>query len=632
MSRTPSQIRIGGSTDDFFNRQTSVMPPPPEIHRVPVEGTTMHKIERPPHSTYEKIVFALDILIPQDEEEDMEVPSGHFLQKVMIGKKWKWRIMKDRDAYLPEYLVEHKELEKTYRVLFEKQTAIPLFDPTSKFLKRWDALALILLLFTASVTPYETAFLASDGVPVIDILFLINQIVNLVFLFDMFIQMRTPFRDPETGQFVNNGSTIAWNYIRSWFFIDLMSTIPWELLQFISTGSTDLTSLRLIRLVRLVRLLKLLRVLRASRKLRQWQVYINIRYASLQLIQVIVMQIFLIHWMACGYRLASTQQVPTEAFGWHTRLQILYGYPLDPGEEYIAGLYWSSATLSLVGPGMEELNPKNTREFGFGLFANFVAYINALYFIATLSDVLSISNRSQRTHDLRVDQYLEMFQKLKLDIKLKIKVHNYLSEHYAMQAQSQYTNMLQQLPVQLHGFITMEIFIDFLSQIPFLEIFIDREPQMMQELCRNVEIRSYAPNNHIFSEGYEGIYFMERGSCAIEGIVYSAGDVFGRSVLREQNKSTECRALTQTTVHVLSRTHLIEVLSKHPKIRYYCKRWTAWAVLRKYLRAYSNLYYTASRRGAMVQPPLLSRRPHLKDGEYDDIDYAVMEHLAEVGW
>ncbi|KAJ3056758.1 hypothetical protein HDU99_007368, partial [Rhizoclosmatium hyalinum] len=185
-------------------------------------------------------------------------------------------------------------------------------------------------------------------------------------------------------------------------------------------------------------------------------------------------------------------------------------------------LYWSSATLSLVGPGMEPLNPKNTREFGFGFFANFVAYINALYFIATLSDVLSISNRSQRTHDLRVDQYLEMFQKLKLDIKLKIKVHNYLSEHYAMQAQSEYTNMLQQLPVQLHGFITMEIFIDFLSQIPFLEIFIDREPQMMQELCRNVEIRSYAPNNHIFSEGYEGIYFMERGSCAIEGIVYSA--------------------------------------------------------------------------------------------------------------
>ncbi|KAJ3138812.1 hypothetical protein HK100_012208 [Physocladia obscura] len=618
-SMSQQEITFTASDSDFFPKPRSVIVVP-EIKdgntNLPIEGTTFHKIERPPHSLYEKIVYTLDILIPPDEPNDMEVPAGHFLQKVIIGKKWNWRISKDKDAYLPEYLVEHKQLETTYTVLTELKTFLPLFDSNSKFLKRWDALALVLLLFTATCTPYEVAFLTADGAPAIDILFLINQFVNVVFLIDMFIQMRTPFRDAETGQFVNDQTAIALKYLKSWFSVDLLSTIPWELLSFMKTNG-DLSSLRLIRLVRLVRLLKLLRVLRASRKLRQWQ--------------LAIVNIFIIHWLACGYRLASQQQVPTEPVGWTDRYTAFQGVAVDNGELYIAALWWSSGIISLVGPSFTPMDPSTLRELGYAFFANFIAFMNALYFIATLSDVLSISSRNKRSYDLLVDNYLEMFEKLKLDVKLKIKVHNYLSEHFAMQAQSEYSNMLKKLPPQLHGFITMEIFIDFLSQIPFLEIFIDREPFMMQELCRNVEIKSFPPNNHLFSEGYDGIYYVERGVVAIDGIVYTTGQVFGRSVLRENNKQTECRALTAVTVHILSKVHLLEILSKHPKIRYYAKRWTAWAVLRKYLRAYSNLYYVASRRGAMVQPPLLSKRPYLKDGEYDDIDYAVMEHLAEVG-
>ncbi|KAJ3224291.1 hypothetical protein HDU81_008640 [Chytriomyces hyalinus] len=627
--RSSHTLNDGSMDGKGFNQHR----PSHQPHNPAAGGVTMHKIERPPHSYYERIVYALDILIPEDDAEDMEVPAAHFLQRVTIKKRWKWRIVRDNDAFLPEYLTEHKELEKNYVVLQEQETTLPLFDSTGPFLKRWDALALILLLFTASVTPFETAFLGtSDGVPVVDIMFLINQIVNLVFLIDMFIQIRTPYRDDETGQIVRDGKMIASKYLRSWFLIDLISTMPWELLSFLQTGGGDLGQLKILRLIRLLRLLKLLRVLRASRKLRQWQVYINLRYATLQTLQYSVIIIFVIHWLACGYKIAADQQDPSDPVGWTVHYEKYRGYHVGPFELYITSLYWSSSTLSLVGASLEAIAPSNIREFGYALFANFVSYMNAVYFIATLSDVLSISSRNQRVHDLKVDNYLEMFDKLKLDIQLKVKVHNYLSEHFALAAQSQYSVLLKQLPTSLHGFITMEIFIDFLSQIPFLEVFIDREPQMMQELCRNVEIRSLPANSHLFSEGYDGIYFIERGVCAIEGVLYSSGAVIGRSVLRENNKQMECRALTPVTVHVLTRAHLLEVISKHPKIRYYAKRWTAWAVLRKYLLAYSKLYYVASRRGAMVVPPLLSRRPYLKDGEFDDIDYAVMEHLAEVGY
>jgi hypothetical protein len=33
-----------------------------------------------------------------------------------------------------------------------------------------------------------------------------------------------------------------------------------------------------------------------------------------------------------------------------------------------------------------------------------------------------------------------------------------------------------------------------------------------------------------------------------------------------------------------------------------------------------------------MDPPLVSARPNLREGEFDDIDIAVLEHLHEAGY
>ncbi|KAI8847271.1 hypothetical protein BC829DRAFT_425667 [Chytridium lagenaria] len=547
--------------------------------------STFQKIERPPHTTYEKIVFALDILVPPEEPEDMEVPHGHFLQKVIIGPRWRWRVAKDENNTLPDYLTNHLDKKDTYRVYMERKRGVPLMDPASKFIRRWDALTLVLLLFTASVTPFETAFIESDGN--IDFLFLINRIVDIIFMIDLFIQIRLPYRDPNTGKYVSDPKSIAYNYIMS-------------------------CQLRLLRFFRLMRLLKLLRVLRASRKLRQWQATVNLRYATMQVLQYSVFIIFLIHWLACGFRLAATKNDPGDTPGWIES----YAQSKNSSLNDIP-----ASSVSLIGPSMVSIQPASIREYGYQIFAAFVSYMNAVYFIAIISDVLSISSRASRVNELEVDKYMEMFSKLKLDPRLKIKVHNYLSEKFALDEASGFTTLLRNLPHQLHGFISMEIFLEFVEEIPFLVPFIEREPGLIQELCRTVEIQSFPPNSHVFSEGFEGIYYVERGLCAIEGRIYSAN-----------NKQAECRALTTVTVHIISRKNLLEQLEKNPKILYFAKRWTAWAVLRSYILTYSKLYYTAARRGATFNPPLLTKRPFLQENEFDDIDLAVVDHINETGF
>ncbi|KAK3244020.1 hypothetical protein CYMTET_46354 [Cymbomonas tetramitiformis] len=58
-----------------------------------------------------------------------------------------------------------------------------LLDEKSKFLRFWDWLAIMLLVFTAIVTPYEVAFLEPKGVA----LFFINRVVEALFAFDVLL-------------------------------------------------------------------------------------------------------------------------------------------------------------------------------------------------------------------------------------------------------------------------------------------------------------------------------------------------------------------------------------------------------------------------------------------------------------
>lgn len=106
----------------------------------------------------------------------------------------------------------------------------------------------------------------------IDLLFVLNRFVDIIFFTDIFIQCRTPYRDEQTGRLVLDVKKITIKYVSSWFFLDLISVLPFEFLGNILHSGSSLAQLSLLRFFRLTRLLKLLRVFRASRKLKRLQV------------------------------------------------------------------------------------------------------------------------------------------------------------------------------------------------------------------------------------------------------------------------------------------------------------------------------------------------------------------------
>lgn len=135
--------------------------------------------------------------------------------------------------------------------------------------------------------------MSSDKIEV-NVLFLINYCVDFIFFYDMFVQMRTPYRDATTGKLELDVKVISYTYFTSWFPLDIMSVLPFEMIQYMVPAKTttaegggqsddDLGQLALLKFFRLTRLLKLLRVVRASRKLKQAQVSSGLRYYSMEI-------------------------------------------------------------------------------------------------------------------------------------------------------------------------------------------------------------------------------------------------------------------------------------------------------------------------------------------------------------
>jgi hypothetical protein len=192
--------------------------------------------------------------------------------------------------------------------------------------------------------------------------------------------------------------------------------------------------------------------------------------------------------------------------------------------------------------------------------------------------------------------------------------------------------LLKQLPKSLHAFISIEVFIDFIMRIPYLRPFVDTKPLMVRSICQVIEKITIGANNLLFGEGLDGIYYIEEGIVTMDGKVFPSGSIVGLTCIRDNIKLTECKALIGVKATFLPRSKLLEILHQHPKVQYYCKRWVHWQLVRDYIFAYKNLYYTAARRGALMNPPLTSKRPSMSEKDRDDIDLAVLDHINENGY
>lgn len=171
----------------------------------------------------------------------------------------------------------------------QQQSGKGVIHPFSTFRWYWDILLICFISMHVILLPVTISFLSHD----LSLHWLIlNGISDGIFLIDICLNFNTGFVDPNNQEeVILDKKIIRRKYLRGWFLVDLLSSLPFDYAYFIVSSSSAEQSLikasRALRILKLAKLLCLLRLLRVSRLVRYFKRFEEVWYIDGWLISLI---------------------------------------------------------------------------------------------------------------------------------------------------------------------------------------------------------------------------------------------------------------------------------------------------------------------------------------------------------
>ena len=229
----------------------------------------------------------------------------------------------------------------------------------------------------------------------------------ICFFFDIVANFRTGILDHVTGKVRYSKKLIAKSYLRGWFFIDFISTFPFEVaMSLVSSGSGDSTAYltaKLARVTKALRLIKLLRLRKLGQVFSTAEDRVFINQAVISLLKVVLTVLFVSHIMACIWFYIAMDNLEES---WAAPFSD-EDLPRKDLLQYLAAVYWSLSTMTTVGYG--DIHAVNDKE---RLVSIFVMVISVSVFgyvignIANLVENLDASGRMRRQRLTTIKEYL----------------------------------------------------------------------------------------------------------------------------------------------------------------------------------------------------------------------------------
>ncbi len=174
--------------------------------------------------------------------------------------------------------------------------------------------------------------------------------VDVAFACDIILNFITAYHDPTQKCMVYSPKKISVKYLKGFFFIDLIATLPISYILDSSSGNAVANKLgklgrlpRMVRFLRAVRLLKLLRVYKLKDFIVRLETQYNVHHGITRMIKILATVILVTHVTACGWHLVGVSS-GDDIFegGW------IYRYSFQDKskpERYVASLYFAFSTV-----------------------------------------------------------------------------------------------------------------------------------------------------------------------------------------------------------------------------------------------------------------------------------------------
>uniref|UniRef100_A0A3Q2QPW6 Potassium voltage-gated channel subfamily H member 8 n=1 Tax=Fundulus heteroclitus TaxID=8078 RepID=A0A3Q2QPW6_FUNHE len=456
-----------------------------------------------------------------------------------------------------------------YKVADAKKSKFILLH-YSTFKAGWDWLILLATFYVAVTVPYNVCFIGDDddltrSTTVSDIG------VEILFIIDIIFNFRTTFVS-KSGQVIFNARQICIHYLTTWFIIDLVAALPFDLLYAVKV------SVSVVHLLKTVRLLRLLRLLQKMDRYSQ--------HSTVVLTLLMSMFALLAHWMACIWYIIGKMEMEANAYNWDIgwlhelgkRLESPYGGMVEVNATgsgpsirsvYIASLYFTLSSLTSVGFGNVSANTDAEK-----IFSVCIMLIGALMHALVFGNVTAIIQRmysrwSQyhtRTKDLK-----DFIRVHHLPQSLKQRMLEYFQTTWSVNNGIDCNELLKDFPDELRSDITMHLNKEILE----LSLFASASRGCLRSLSLHIKTSFCTPGEYLLRQGdaLQAIFFVCSGSMEVlkdEMVlaILGKGDLIGANLSLDNRvikTNADVKALTYCDLQCINLKGLYEVLDLYPE-------------------------------------------------------------------
>ncbi|XP_026167402.1 potassium/sodium hyperpolarization-activated cyclic nucleotide-gated channel 3-like [Mastacembelus armatus] len=453
-----------------------------------------------------------------------------------------------------------------------KSAGFWIIHPYSDFRFYWDLTMLLLMVGNLIIIPVGITFFKDEHTPP---WIVFNVVSDTFFLMDLVLNFRTGIVKEDNTEIILDPQQIKIKYLKSWFVVDFISSIPVDYIFLIVETRIDsdfYKTARALRIVRFTKILSLLRLLRLSRLIRyihQWEEVFHMTYdlasAMVRIMNLIGMMLLLCHWDGClQFLVPMLQDFPADC--WVTRNKMVND---TWGQQYSYALFKAMSHMLCIGYGLYP--PIGMADVwltilsmivGATCFAMFVGHATALI------QSLDSSRRQYQEKYKQVEQYMS-FHKLPADMRQRI--HDYYEHRYQGKMFDE-ESILEELNEPLR-----EEIINFNCRklVASMPLFANADPNFVTSMLTKLRFEVFQPGDYIIREGTIGkkMYFIQHGVVSVltknsKDTKLSDGSYFGEICLLTRGRRTaSVRADNYCRLYSLSVDNFNEVLEEYPMMR-----------------------------------------------------------------
>lgn len=439
-------------------------------------------------------------------------------------------------------------------------------SPDTRFFLFWDSTLVAALGYIAVAVPFNLAF-GSFGRSKI-----ISNIIDGMFMLDVLINFFTAYHD-ENGCLVREHRKIAMHYLRGWFTLDFVSSLPVE--SFRTGFLPDMQPAKLLRIGRAAKFLRILRIIKAVKlcsALSEWveeQATSGLSQSVLKLVFVIMLSVLVCHGLACFMVISSDTWLEEYA-------------PLDSNviwKTYLAALYWAMTTVTTVGYG--DITPVTDLERAYAVLAMVVGGCFYAYVVGSVSSIITAGDINSSAYQERiglVQAWLNFHDELPRDLRRRIRRHfkDLLIQKTALDDNAVLNDLSPELRTDVAIFLVP---VDVRDNTLFIGFPTNAFARLML-ITRRISVQAEEIIVEIGDAGV-GMYIVAEGSaCFAQGHQWKrdaigsasndigAGDSFGEEILLGLERSYQYTVITTSKVvlYHIPEDHFLDVFKGHHEL------------------------------------------------------------------